>query len=391
MHRIIIRHQAGSRVSQVDEFPEGDHELIVGRDPAAHIRFDADLDDLVSRQHSKIIRDPWDQNAYQLVDLQSRNGTFLNQQRVYGAVRVNHNDVVQLGAGGPEFRFELDPPPALAAGPLGEAAAAGGGPRPTRESWLPEPQGTTRPVGRGTVERMMGEVFTRSKKQASRSMFVGAAALLTMILVGGATWLYLRRSQSVLQSSFSAAQEKDQADLQRINDQLKANPEALNQAKEEVARLEAELKRSNARNEANNQALLNELQAQRKQAAALARAIDQQKAAAQQATLPSTGGAAPAPAPASLFDGLVAQTQQKLDQGQASDALDLAQRLTQMDSSRWEGYALAAQSAAKLNDFKLAADMYERAIARAPAEARPNLEQQLKQAQLKQAQPESAR
>jgi FHA domain-containing protein len=377
MHRIIIRHQAGSRVSQVDEFPEGDHELIVGRDPAAHIRFDADLDDLVSRQHSKIIHDPWDPNAYQLVDLQSRNGTFLNQQRVYGAVRLNHNDVVQLGAGGPEFRFELDPPPALA-GPMEAGAGVAGGPRPTRESWLPEPQGTTRPVGRGTVERMLGEVFTRTKKQASRSMLVGAAALLTMILVGGATWLYLRRSQSVLQSSFSAAQEKDQADLQRINEQLKANPEALNQAKEEVARLEKEMKRSNERNEAANKELLNELQAQRKQAAALARAIDQQKAAAQQAAASAPGGVAPPP---SLFDGLVAQAQQKLDQGQASEALDLAQRLTQMDSSRWEGYALAAQSAAKLNDFKLAADMYERALARAPADARPNLEQQLKQAQ----------
>ena len=196
---------------------------------------------------------------------------------------------------------------------------------------------------------------------------IGTATLLTVFLVAGATWLYTRRLQSILQSSLPAVQEREQAGLQRINEPLKANPEAQNQ--EEGARLENELKRSNGRTEAATKELLSELKAQRKQAAALASAIEQQKVTTTQT------------AAALLFDALTVQVQQKLDQGQASEALDLAQRLTQMDSSRWEGYALAARSAAELHDFKLAADMYERALVRAPAQERSILEQQLRRVQ----------
>src|SRR5579859_3225755 len=112
MQKIVIRHLSGARADQVDEFPvSGAQELIVGRDALASVKFDPDLDDLVSRQHVKIVRDPADSEGFQLVDLQSRNGTFLNQTRVYGVVRLSHDDVVQLGAGGPEFRFEIFPPP----------------------------------------------------------------------------------------------------------------------------------------------------------------------------------------------------------------------------------------------------------------------------------------
>jgi pSer/pThr/pTyr-binding forkhead associated (FHA) protein len=115
MKKILIRRLSGARANQVDEFPTTAKELIVGRDESADIRFDADRDDLVSRRHSRIARDPADPNGFQLIDLQSRNGTFLNRQRVYGALRLSHNDVVQLGAGGPGFRFEIDPPPVASA------------------------------------------------------------------------------------------------------------------------------------------------------------------------------------------------------------------------------------------------------------------------------------
>jgi len=168
MQKIVIRHLSGARADEVDEFPaSGAQELIVGRDALASVKFDPDLDDLVSRQHVKIVRDPADPEGYQLVDLQSRNGTFLNRTRVYGVVRLNHDDVVQLGAGGPEFRFEIFPPPLeTGARPTREASRemlAGLDLKSTRESWLQVP-GAPRPVGRGTVERMLGDVFTRVKR-----------------------------------------------------------------------------------------------------------------------------------------------------------------------------------------------------------------------------------
>src|SRR5262249_31086121 len=145
MQKILIRYLGGSRANQADEFPPDGQDLVAGRDNSAQIRFDPDRDDLVSRQHLKITSTPGVPNSFQLVDLQSRNGTFLNRQRVFGSMRLNHNDVVQLGAGGPEFRFEIEPPPLPT--PSGVFVQQGNREiKATRESWMPEQSSTPRPV-----------------------------------------------------------------------------------------------------------------------------------------------------------------------------------------------------------------------------------------------------
>ncbi len=89
MDRILIRHLSGARAGQVDEFPAAEtREILVGRDPEATVRFDPSREDLVSRQHVKIVRsDPESPEEFAVVDLQSRNGTFLNRQRVYAPAR----------------------------------------------------------------------------------------------------------------------------------------------------------------------------------------------------------------------------------------------------------------------------------------------------------------
>src|SRR5579863_10238945 len=126
MQRILIRHLSGARAGQVDEFPAAEtNEILVGRDPEASVRFDPSREDLVSRQHVKIVRDPETPNEFAVVDLQSRNGTFLNRQRVYAPARISHNDVIQLGPAGPEFRFEMDPPPVTNARPLRDTEQMG--------------------------------------------------------------------------------------------------------------------------------------------------------------------------------------------------------------------------------------------------------------------------
>ena len=89
MERILIRHLSGARAGQVDEFPAAEtNEILVGRDPEASGRFDPSREDLVSRQHVKIVRDPESPNEFAIVDLQSRNGTFLNRQRIYAPARL---------------------------------------------------------------------------------------------------------------------------------------------------------------------------------------------------------------------------------------------------------------------------------------------------------------
>jgi hypothetical protein len=374
MPKILIRYLGGSRMNQADEFADA-QDLVAGRDNSAQIRFDPDRDDLVSRQHLKITATPGVPNSFQLVDLQSRNGTFLNRQRVYGAIRLNHNDVVQLGAGGPEFRFELKPPPLPTPGGVGGSAPRAV--KATRESWMPEsPSTPSRPVGRGTVERMLGDVFTRVRRDRRRSLAIGALAIVGLGVMTAFLWVYLSRSRAELQNTLSATQQKNEASQQHLEDELKKEPVAIEEAKQQVQRLEAQLRASNDRNSANQKQLMEALEAARRQTAALARAVEQQKAAqaAAQAAAPDNATRPATPD----YDATLASASEKLDRGEASAALDIATRLIQQDPARWDAYEVAGQCAAKLGDTRLSVDMYLRAIARAPSEVRTRLGQELR-------------
>ncbi|MGD2071810.1 MAG: trypsin-like peptidase domain-containing protein [Gemmatimonadota bacterium] len=85
----------------------GTTPVLVGRDPEAQFRMDPNLDRLVSARHARL--DP-EGNGWVLTDLGSRNGTFVNGERVEGARRVNPEDRIQLGRGGPTLRITPDRP-----------------------------------------------------------------------------------------------------------------------------------------------------------------------------------------------------------------------------------------------------------------------------------------
>jgi serine protease Do len=53
-------------------------------------------------------------DGFWIGDLGSRNGTYVNTQRVSGRVKLMPGDIVQLGPGGPEFEFYVDPLPRAA-------------------------------------------------------------------------------------------------------------------------------------------------------------------------------------------------------------------------------------------------------------------------------------
>ncbi|MEZ4376726.1 MAG: trypsin-like peptidase domain-containing protein [Gemmatimonadales bacterium] len=190
MERVILRHLKGSKTGTTEEFPLASvSELTLGRDPIAQVRFDADKDDLVGRQHARIVRDPNDPVRFTLTDLNSRNGTFLNKLRITGNVPLVPGDVIQLGAGGPEIKFEIDPLPAAyvkatriagAAAP-GETRVGAAASEATAPATAAKPSGT---VGKATVERMIGE--TRS--EGRRTMYTAVAAVVLLAVAGG-TWL----------------------------------------------------------------------------------------------------------------------------------------------------------------------------------------------------------
>src|SRR5918999_4473827 len=112
MERIVLRHLTGSKANQVEEFPLSHvKEVVFGRDPSSTVKYDPDRDDLVGRQHARLTQDPGDSTQFIITDLNSRNGTFVNRQRIVGTTRLNFGDVVQLGPGGPDLVFEYEPRP----------------------------------------------------------------------------------------------------------------------------------------------------------------------------------------------------------------------------------------------------------------------------------------
>ena len=223
MERIVLRHLSGSKANKVEEFPLSHfRELIFGRDPSASVKYDPNRDDLVGRQHAKIVQDQNDPNQFIITDLNSRNGTFVNRQRIVGSVRIGPGDTVQFGAGGPEFQFDLEPRPQNDMRPTrmeGTTASYGASPvtaPPTRMGSgsspmspvgsMPMGPGPTMPasgaVGKATVERMISQNKSDSRKFV---LIGGAALILVVIAVAGFLIYHQISSNKELASDTKAA------------------------------------------------------------------------------------------------------------------------------------------------------------------------------------------
>lgn len=215
MERMLIKHLSGSKANQVEEFSLKHHnDLTFGRDTGATVKYDPDRDDLVGREHAKISRDPADPNSFLLTDMNSTNGTFLNKSRVTGTVKLNIGDSVQFGPGGPEFVFDVEPKPEnyakatrvietgkptapatrmVETGAAGITAGAGN-----------KAAGT---VGKATVERMISQTVSETKKSQGRKFgVIGAVAglLVLLLIVGvgvGAYWYIKSREAAITQDT----------------------------------------------------------------------------------------------------------------------------------------------------------------------------------------------
>src|ERR1700677_2414299 len=110
--RIEIRHVAGSKVNQIEQFQlDNLDELTIGRDPRSTIAFDPARDDRVSRQHAKIRIIKGDQLAFRITDLGSSNGTRVNGNRIDRETDLLPGDRIELGSGGPVIVFDVQPRP----------------------------------------------------------------------------------------------------------------------------------------------------------------------------------------------------------------------------------------------------------------------------------------
>lgn len=109
MVRIAFRHITGARATQIDEIVlDKERELLLGRGASATIRFDPHLDVRVGRLHARILWTGDEPAQFELEDLKSRNGTFLNGRMITTPVRLASGDIIQLGALGPEVQVQWD-------------------------------------------------------------------------------------------------------------------------------------------------------------------------------------------------------------------------------------------------------------------------------------------
>jgi len=94
--------QSGSSTQLGREYVLNSDATLLGRDAAADISIEA-AGAVVSRRHAEIRRQA--DGSYTIADLNSFNGTLVNDQRVTQPTTLHDGDRVQLATGGPIFRF----------------------------------------------------------------------------------------------------------------------------------------------------------------------------------------------------------------------------------------------------------------------------------------------
>lgn len=188
IERFVIRHTAGSKVNQVEEFDFNKNQLTIGRVSGSDIQFDPEQEVIVSREHGKIVKESTDPPRFSITDNNSRNGIFVNKTRVKGSSPLNPGDVVQLGNNGPVFSFDIYPrpqdmmmatkvveiPTSIKATTVSEMQPAAQANRAT--SMEPVKTG----LGKQTVERML--VAERKKSYGGMGIVLGGLVILLGIL-----------------------------------------------------------------------------------------------------------------------------------------------------------------------------------------------------------------
>lgn len=179
IERYVIRHISGTKANQVEEFDFGKPDLTIGRATGSDIAYDPDNEVIVSREHGKIVKLSDDPPKFEIRDNNSRNGIFVNKNRVKGSVPLQVGDEVQLGMNGPVFTFDINPRPQdlMAATRMVEIPTSI---KATTESALePLAPAEVAKVGLGkqTVERML---VAERKKSSSKMAIVLIGILVAL-------------------------------------------------------------------------------------------------------------------------------------------------------------------------------------------------------------------
>lgn len=183
-------------------------------------------DRTVSRVHAELVVGAG--GGLSLHDAESRNGTFLNGERVEGDVPIRIGDKIMLGDGGPVLIVE-----GLGTLPSMPAAVPPPKPAPKSESKSeskaeaksePKPAG----VGKKTVARLIGEALADAKAVRQRSSgrklrWLSATIVLLVLLLAGAVYgVYRLLSSQVAQTeqAFRTSEDSARAEVDRLRREL---------------------------------------------------------------------------------------------------------------------------------------------------------------------------
>ncbi len=193
---VIIEHLSGSKAHRIEPFPmDGLTELSIGRTPGSSIVYDTGRDDAVSRDHAVIRVQQGDEPRFRIMDKGSKNGTLLNDQPITAEQEILPGDTVELGRGGPKFRFDVQPPMAHLVKRTRTYSTEGIGATRTidmedlaaRAAAASQETNTVKPsIGRNTL---MFEL-SKQKAQTNRTWMYVLAGVLGLVAIGGGGLVY---------------------------------------------------------------------------------------------------------------------------------------------------------------------------------------------------------
>ncbi len=102
-------------VATLGDHKMGDLTITLGRDPSCEVAININIYGSVSRRHAEIrpLFVKHEFKGWEICDLNSANGTFINDRPLQNCSRLEHGDRIQLTKGGPQFLFELESVPAV--------------------------------------------------------------------------------------------------------------------------------------------------------------------------------------------------------------------------------------------------------------------------------------
>lgn len=237
--RAQFKFLSGARAGQVETFQKA--YLGLGRHPLSDVRFDAERDLDVSSRHAAIITRT---DGFVLQDLGSKNGTYVNGQRLEGDRVLRDGDVIGFGAKGPALEFHMVEGDAAAEPTATAAAAAGRMSQPKQVVPAVAPP-TREPPAKRPRSRSTTAIIEMATRPMRRTVAASVALVVVVIgLAGFVLWRGARERQADI-ARIKAWADSVTAQAQRTARQFQTEVEGLRnanqQALSEIERLHREL------------------------------------------------------------------------------------------------------------------------------------------------------